>query len=308
MAVPDFQSIMLPLLRFAADGREHSKDEAEDAVARAMGLSDQEKNELYPSGKKAPVFADRLAWARSYLKQAGLVQDTRRSHFMITERGKGVLAENPEKLSMKFLERFPEYQAFKNRTRIKRPDDGRQIVRTDVATAVQTPKEAIEYNYQRLRDAVAQELLLTIKGQSPAFFEGLVVELLVRMGYGGSIQDAGQAIGRSGDEGIDGIIKEDKLGLDTIYIQAKRWDRSVGRPEVQQFAGALAGQRARKGVFITTASFTPDARNYVAGIDSKIVLIDGEQLAQLMIDHNVGVTIDTVYELKRVDSDYFSGS
>ncbi len=306
MSIPDFQSMMLPLLQFASDGHEHSMREAVGGVASMLGLSEQERTQLYPSGKEKPIFADRLSWSRTYLKQAGLIQDTRRSHFQITERGRSVLGEKLPAISMKYLERFPEYIEFKNRVRPQSTSNGENATVAVENSIVQTPKEALESNYQRLREAVAQELLTTIKQQSPTFFERLVVELLVKMGYGGSIQDAGQAIGKTGDEGIDGIIKEDKLGLDVIYVQAKRWDRSVGRPEVQQFAGALAGQRARKGVFITTSAFTNDARNYVVGIDSKIVLIDGEQLAQLMIDHNVGVTVDTVYELKRIDSDYFS--
>lgn len=307
MAIPDYQTILLPLLQFAGDGLEHSVEEAVDAVAKILGLSDSDRSELYPSGKKGPIFADRLAWSRTYLKQAGLIENPRRSHFRITDRGRAVLSEGPAKLTAKYLERFPEYIDFKNRTKVKVGTGGNKTVMPETEGANhQTPKEALELNYQQLKITLAEDLLATIKHQSPGFFERLVVELLVSMGYGGSIQDAGEAIGRTGDEGIDGIIKEDKLGLDVIYIQAKRWDRSVGRPEVQQFAGALAGQRARKGVFITTSSFTNEARNYVSGIDSKIVLIDGEQLAQLMIDHNVGVTVDTVYELKRIDSDFFS--
>lgn len=341
MTIPDFQSIMLPLLQFASDGVEHSVSEAVEAVATKMNLTDQERNQLYPSGKQKPIFDDRLHWSRTYLKQSGLLKDTRRSHFQITERGLQLLAEKPTTINMKTLERYPEYLAFKYRVRDKNvPARKRQIPEFDVsnrptqigkrdlpefdvlnrpassgrrvepefdATQNQTPKEAIEINYQRMKQALAQELLSTIKQQSPAFFERLVVELLVGMGYGGSIQDAGQAIGKSGDEGIDGIIKEDKLGFDVIYIQAKRWEKTIGRPEIQQFAGALQGQRARKGVFITTSSFTNEAKSFTTGIDNKIVLIDGEQLAQLMIDHNVGVAVDTVYELKRIDSDYFSG-
>jgi restriction system protein len=305
MAVPGFQTIMLPLLQFASDGQEHSIHEAIESLALRLSLSDEERNQLYPSGKKKPIFDDRVAWARTYLKQAGLVEDTRRAYFKITKRGMDVLAQKPNRIDMRYLEQFPEYLGFKSRTGVKSQT-------SDVAPKIrkeneQTPKEAIEVSYQRLKEALAQELLSTIKLQSPSFFERLVVELLVKMGYGGSIKDAGQAIGRSGDEGIDGIIKEDKLGLDVIYVQAKRWDRTVGRPELQQFAGALQGQRARKGVFITTSSFTNDAKSYVTGIDNKIVLIDGEGLAQLMIDHNVGVTIDTVYELKRIDLVYFAG-
>jgi restriction system protein len=282
-------------------------NEAVDAVATMLRLTSQERNQLYPSGKKLPVFAARLGWARTYLKQSGLILDTRRSHFQITERGISVLAERPTQLSTKDLERFSEFMEFKNRSR-----KSTLIVTKPATPEVDdvnhlTPKDAIELNFQRMKAALAQELLDTIKHKPPAFFERLVVELLVSMGYGGSIQDAGQAIGRSGDEGIDGIIKEDKLGLDVIYIQAKRWGGTVGRPEIQRFAGALQGQRARKGVFITTSAFTDDARNFAKGIDNKIVLVDGEQLAQLMIDHNVGVAIDEVYELKRIDSDYFSG-
>lgn len=302
MPIPDFQSIMLPLLQFASDGQEHSIHQAVDALAGVLGLSEIERNELYPSGK-GPIFDDRVGWARTHLKQSALLQYTRRTYFKITERGVAVLKQSPQKIDLRYLSQFPEFLNFKNRVRVKGPKDG--IAHNSMSE--QTPKEAIELNYQRLKESLAQELLSTIKRQSPSFFERLVVELLVRMGYGGSIRDAGQAIGKTGDEGIDGIIKEDKLGLDIIYIQAKRWDRTVGRPEIQQFAGALAGQRARKGVFITTSSFTNEARGYVSGIDSKIVLIDGEELAQLMIDHNVGVAIDTVYELKRIDSDYFSG-
>jgi restriction system protein len=309
MSIPDFQSMMLPLLQYAEDGREHSMGEAVDAIADVFKLTEEERNELYPSGKKKPIFADRLAWTRTFLKQARLLEDTRRSHFKITGRGLSVLGEKPLKINMKYLERYPEYVAFRNRVRDKTKSATVGTTRAKESTAkadsLQTPKEAMELNYQRSKEALAQELLSTIRQQSPAFFERLVVELLVRMGYGGSIQDAGQAIGRSSDEGIDGIIKEDKLGLDVIYLQAKRWVRTVTRPEIQQFAGALQGQRAKKGVFITTSDFTNEAKNYVAGIDSKIVLIEGEQLAQLMIDHNVGVVIDTLYELKRLDTDYF---
>jgi restriction system protein len=306
MAIPDFQSLMLPLLQFASDGHEHGMEEAVNTVAGMFKLTDQERNELYPSGKSKPIFADRLAWARTHLKQAGLIQDTRRSHFKITERGLSVLAEKPTHVGMKTLARFSEYVEFKNRSR-KSATKVRPGLKDVVPVDHETPKEAIELNYQRMNEALAQELLETIKGKPPAFFERLVVELLVGMGYGGSIQDAGQAIGRSGDEGIDGIIKEDKLGLDVIYIQAKRWGATVGRPEIQRFAGALQGKRAKKGVFITTSAFTSDARNFTKDIENKIVLVDGEQLAQLMIDHNVGVAIDEVYELKRIDSDYFSG-
>jgi restriction system protein len=306
MPIPKVPTMMLPLLQFASDGREHSMDEAVDGVADIFKLTDQERNQLYSSGK-GPVFADRVAWARTYLKQAALVEYTRRSHFQITERGIAMLAEKPTEITEKMLERFPEWLDFLERSRKKTTDANKPKTREAVAAESQTPKEAISQRIREVREVLAQELLDTIKAKSPAFFENLVVKLLVGMGYGGSIQDAGQAIGQSGDGGIDGIIKEDKLGLDVIYIQAKRWGGTVGRPEIQRFAGALQMQHAKKGVFITTSAFTSDARSYTEGIESKIVLIDGEQLAQLMIDHNVGVAIDEVYELKRIDSDYFSG-
>jgi restriction system protein len=305
MAVPDFQSIMLPLLQLISDGKEHNMFEVIDELGIRLELTPEERNQLYPSGKKQPIFADRIAWARTYLKQAGLLQDTRRSHFRITSRGQELLAEHLPRITMRLLEKYPEYLEFKNRTRGKASQKGSNESSEPDSTTLQTPKEAIERNFASLRSSLAQELLTTIKQHTPAFFERLVVELLVRMGYGGSIQDAGQAIGRTGDEGIDGIIKEDKLGLDVIYVQAKRWNQKVGRPEIHQFAGALAGQRARKGVFISTSSFTNDARDYVDKTDSKIVLIDGEQLAELMIEHNVGVVVDTTYEIKRLDTDYF---
>lgn len=306
MTVPNFQSIMLPLLSFAADRKEHSIHEATEALALTFGLSVEDRNQLYPSGKKKTIFADRVGWARTYLKQAGLVEDTRRAYFRITDRGISVIQQQPARVDMKFLEQFSEYQVFKSRTRPKTGYSIRSALSSDMES-IQTPKEAIELNYQKIRDTLAEELLGIIRRQSSGFFERLVVELLVKMGYGGSIKDAGEAIGRSGDEGIDGIIKEDKLGFDIIYLQAKRWERTIGRPEIQQFAGALDGQRAKKGVFITTAAFTKEARDYVRTIDKKIVLIDGQELAQLMVDHNVGVTIDTSYELKKIDSDYFSG-
>jgi restriction system protein len=303
VAIPDFQTIMLPLLQYASDGAEHSIHDAVEALEEAMHLSEDERTQLYPSGKKKPIFSDRVAWSRTHLKQAGLIEDTRRAHFRITPRGRAALAQKLDRIDMKYLDQFLEYVDFRNRVRVK---TGEESVNLPEASS-QTPTEAIEANYLRLKEQLAQDLLTRIKSQSPTFFERLVVELLVRMGYGGSIKDAGQAIGKSGDEGIDGIIKEDKLGLDVIYIQAKRWDRTVGRPDIQQFAGALQGQRARKGVFITTSVFTNEAKGFVSGIDNKIVLIDGEELARLMIDHNVGVTVDTIYELKRVDADYFSG-
>lgn len=303
MAIPDFQTVMLPLLRLAADDQEHSKQEGVEALAAEFALSDDERRELLPSGRQA-TFDNRVAWATTYLKKAGLLTATRRAHFRITDRGHSVLAEGPKRVDMKLLERFPEFVEF----RARRNDDAQAGAPAvmDEHAAEQTPEEEIEAAYQRIRNDLADEILQQIMSCSPAFFERLVIDLLVRMGYGGTRKDAGQAVGKSGDGGIDGIIKEDRLGLDVIYLQAKRWEGSVGRPEIQKFVGALQGQRARRGIFITTSSFTKEAVQYTSMIENKVVLIDGEMLAKLMIDHGVGVSAVATYEVKRVDSDYFS--
>lgn len=300
MAIPDYQSIMLPLLKLAGDRADHSLREANDILAQEFQLTEDEKKELLPSGQQE-VFFNRVGWARTYLKKSGLLDSTRRGYFKITDRGVAVLNKKPEKINVQFLEQFQEFKDFRA-LRHKKEDE--EIETEEIAES--TPEEALESAYQRLRDDLAIELLQQIKTSSPSLFEKLVVELLVKMGYGGSRHDAGKAIGKSGDEGIDGIIKEDRLGLDIIYIQAKRWDNTVGRPEVQKFAGALQGQRARKGIMITTSTFSQDAHEYVSRIDSKIVLIDGRRLAQLMIDNNLGVSPLAAYEIKRIDSDYFA--
>jgi restriction system protein len=301
MPIPDFQTLMLPLLQLAADGQEYSIRDARETLADHFTLSPEEKAELLPSGRQ-PIFDNRVAWAKSYLQQAGILKPTRRAHFQITERGKQVLSERPSRIDIEYLERFPEFVEFRN---------GRKTTTPELPLAAleeqgqSTPEETLEAAYQRIRNELAAELLKRVKGAPPEFFERLVVELLVNMGYGGSRRDAGKAIGRSGDEGIDGIINEDRLGLDMIYLQAKRWNGTVGRPEIQKFVGALHGKRAKKGVFITTGTFSSDAEEYASHIDPKIVLIDGNQLAELMIDVNIGVTKSSTYEIKRIDSDYF---
>ncbi len=302
MAIPDYQTVMLPLLRFAGDGQEHALRETVDALASEFRLTPDELKQLLPSGQQE-VFVNRVGWARTYLAKAGLLKKTRRSHYAISERGRQVLEEHPERIDVKYLKRFEEFRAFQN---LKGTRSGSNDIATEVASDQTTPEESLESAYGRLRDALASDVLQQVKTASPSLFEKLVVELLLKMGYGGSRQDAGRAIGRSGDEGIDGIIKEDRLGLDIIYIQAKRWEASVGRPEVQKFAGALQGQRAKKGIMITTSSFSGDARDYVSKIENKIVLIDGTQLADLMIDHNLGVSPMANYEVKKIDTDYFT--
>ena len=301
MPIPDYQSIMLPLLRFLADQQEHSLREAIDSLADQFKLSEAERRELLPSGQQ-PVFHNRVGWARTYMKKALLLESTRRGFFRITQRGLQVLKQNLTTIDVRFLDQFDEFRQFRT---IKRELSHER--EESESEHEKTPEEALESAYQNLRDTLANDLLQQIKSSAPSLFERIVVELLVRMGYGGSRQDAGKAIGQSGDEGIDGIIKEDRLGLDIIYIQAKRWENTVGRPEIQKFAGALQGQRAKKGIFITTSSFSKDAHEYASRIDSKIVLIDGSQLTQFMIDHDIGVTRVSNYEVKRIDSDYFAG-
>lgn len=294
---------MLPFLAFLKDGNEHSLREAEEALAIEFNLSPAERAELLPSGQQG-IFKNRIGWARTYLKKAGLLESPKRAVFKITERGQQALATNPTRMDAKYLEQWPEFIEFRD---ISKPITG-SPPQPGLPLATTTPEEAIELAYQGLREQLAQELLGRILSCSPTFFEQLVVELLVKMGYGGSRRDAGERVGQSGDGGIDGIIKEDRLGLDTIFIQAKRWQESVGRPEIQKFVGALQGQRARKGVFITTSSYTADAIEYASRIDTKVVLIDGEQLAGLMMDFDVGVSASASYVVKRVDSDYFEES
>ncbi|MCU0350732.1 MAG: restriction endonuclease [Flavobacterium sp.] len=297
--IPDFQTIMLPFLQILSDGKEHTTNETNQKLAEYFKLSDDELNEFLPSGA-AKTFPNRVAWAKSHFKMAGLIENIKRSSFRITEAGKQFLQANPTEINLRVLKTIPTYQ---ERTgRIKEDDTSNE---SENLTLNSTPEEILENSYLSIRKNLAQELLYKIKGSSPSFFESLVVELLVKMGYGGSIKDAGRSIGRSGDEGIDGIIKEDKLGLDVIYIQAKRWENVVGRPEIQKFVGALAGQGAKKGVFITTSRFTNEAKEYQPKNETKIVLIDGERLAELMIDHNLAVSTVNVFEIKRIDNDYF---
>ncbi len=297
MAIPDYQSIMLPLLKLAGDGKDHSVHDAIETLASAFKLSPDERAELLSSGQQS-IFNNRVGWANTYLIKAGLLERPRRAYFRITPRGQEILASNPPEINVNFLDQFAEFIKFRTTKKEKaipvQPSGG------------ETPQEILDNAYQNLRDNLANDLLQQIKTSSPQLFERTVVELLVSMGYGGSLKDAGKAIGKSGDEGIDGIIKEDRLGLDIIYIQAKRWEGTVSRPEIQKFAGALQGQRARKGIFITASDFSKEARDFAAKIDTKIVLIDGEDLAEFMIDHNIGVTQVANYAIKRLDSDYFA--
>lgn len=300
MTIPDFQSLMLPTLKLSGDQREHSLRETIETLAQQFGLTEQERTELLPSGRQSR-FDNRVGWAVFYMRRAGLLSKSERGKFVTTPRGLEVLKNPPALIDIKFLNQYGEFVQFRNR---REKDE----VHDDIVDEVtQTPEEAMDSAYQSIRQTLSSEILTTIKKCTPAFFEKLVVDVLVKMGYGGTRQDAGRAIGKSGDEGIDGIINEDRLGLDVIYIQAKKWekDNQIGRPEIQKFAGALQGQRAKKGIFITTSSFTKEAQDFASRIESKIILIDGVTFSQLMIDYNVGVNLVASYELKRLDSDYF---
>jgi len=301
MPIPDFQSIMLPLLTHIADGDQYKMNDVIEALTEKFNLSEDEKKEMLPSGQSF-LFANRAGWARTYLKKAGLIESQTRSFISITKRGSDVLKKKPEKISVKFLKSFPEFVEFHSS---KKEENALNIAVEEINN--ETPEETLENSYLKIRKDLAQEIINKVVSLPPNFFEKLVVELLVKMGYGGSLKDAGKAIGKSGDEGIDGTIKEDKLGLDIIYIQAKRWTPGniIGRPELHKFVGALAGQGAKKGIFITTSTFTKEAREYIPRNETKIVLIDGETLSQYMIDYNIGVALQQSYEVKKIDNDYF---
>ena len=302
MAVPDFQSFFLPFLKLLSDGKEHSIRDMYDILADELELSEADRQQVLPSGQMK-TYVNRIGWTRTHLKKAGLINLSKRGHFVITDRGREVLAQCPEKITVKSLQVFPEFQEFRQGNVKLIPTTASAVVQID-----RTPEEILQEAYLTLRSEVADEIIQLLKSSSPVFFERVVVDLLVSMGYGGSRKAAGKAIGGSGDGGIDGIISEDPLGLDNIYIQAKRWESNVGRPQVQAFAGSLEGFRSRKGVMITTSDFSKDARDYVTRIEKKIVLINGEMLAELMLDHNVGVSEKERFVLKRIDTDYFDES
>lgn len=295
MPIPTLFDLTLPLLEILNDSNEHNKNEVVELLAIKFQLTEAERKELLPSGIQTR-FNNRVDWARAELKMGGLLESTGIKRFRITLRGLQVLKDNPTRIDRTFLKQFPDYRYSKQEIKQNEKEEVEQS---------QTPQEILESNYQALKRNLAQDLLNQMKRCSPRFFEQLVVDLLLAMGYGGSRADAGEVVGRSGDGGIDGIIKEDKLGLDFIYVQAKRWEGTVGRPVVQGFAGSLDERRARKGVMLTTSQYSQDAKNYVGRIGKTIVLIDGEELAQLMIDHGVGVSEVATYTVKKIDLDYF---
>lgn len=299
MSVPDFQTWFLPIIKRVADGEIHEMPTLYEQLADDLDLSGDDRAEVLPSGSQF-TYRNRIAWARTYLKKAGLLEAPGRSKIRITELGKSVLANPPEKLNVSFLKKFPAFLEFHTaQPKAKKQDD------EEGGDDEETPEEILDRVHRELSNQLVGELLDRIKAAPPEFFERLVVDLLLRMGYGGSREDAGKTVGKSGDGGIDGIINEDPLGLDTVCIQAKRWEGTVGRPVVQAFAGSLEGFRAKKGVLITTSSFSQDAVNYAQQIEKRIVLLDGARLARLMVQHNLGVSAVATYDLKKIDSDYF---
>lgn len=303
MAVPKYDWWYLPLLRLLGDGQVRRMSEVYDVLAAEAGLSEADLGEMLPSGTDH-TYRNRIAWARTFLKKAGLVQSPKWGMVSITERGKSVLRENPANINDAWLMRYPEFAEW---ARPGKTSAGTPGVSSDGGASDddETPRETLERMHSRLQRDLADELLERVKQVSPAYFEKIVVDLMLAMGYGGSRAEAGHTVGRSGDGGIDGVIDEDHLGLDRIYLQAKRWKDSVGRPLVQAFSGSLEGERANKGVFITTSTFTAEARDYVGKIGQKIVLIGGRKLAELMVRHDVGVSREAAYVVKRIDSDYF---
>jgi restriction system protein len=312
LAIPDYETIMLPLLQHLSNGCERKTQETLDELAERFHLTEDERRTLLPSGTQA-MFTNRVAWAKFYLKRAGLVEAPKRGVYRITQTGLDLLGSHPAAIDTRLLLTIPQFRSFYLEGKVGGTASAatlRPLRAPDevpiVAEPVKTPEEYLELGFAQIQDSLASEILQRVKEAPPEFFESLVVELLVKLGYGGSRQDAGRTVGGTGDGGIDGVINEDPLGLDRIYIQAKRWEGVVGRPEIQKFAGALQGQRANKGIFITTSSFTRDAEQFVEVIGTKIVLIDGAHLARLMIAQDVGVTKVRQYDIKRVDSDYFT--
>lgn len=297
MSIPDFQKIMLPLLKFATDNKEHSTQSAYDYISKYFSLNESEKRELLPSGTQTTI-ENRVGWAKAYLTKAGLLEKTRRSYFKISDAGLKVLLENPKEINIHYLEKFPEFVEFRK----FKKEDATPDTKEDL-----TPRENLEKSFLTIKKNLSIELLKIVKELSPKFFENLVIDLLLKMGYGGSRKDAAEAIGSIGDEGIDGIIKEDKLGLEIIYIQAKKWSSgTVSRPDIQKFVGALEGKRAKKGIFITTSNYSDGAKAYVKNIGTKVVLIDGEQLSNYMVDYEIGVSKEITYDIKKIDTDYFT--
>lgn len=301
MAVPDFQTIMRPLLAFHADGEEHEVATTRGLVADFFDLSPEEQAERIPSGR-VTTLQNRVGWATTYLLRAGMLERPRRAHYRITPRGKETLAKHPERVDLSVLNQFEEFQDFR---RTESEGSRAPIATEPSATESATAEERIDAGYRELRAALSADLLDRVREQSWEFFERLVLEVLRAMGYGGPEGAVERLGGHGSDGGVDGVIRQDALGLELIYVQAKSWEKPVGRQELQGFIGALHGKQASKGIFITTSRFTPEAQAYVETVTSRVILIDGRRLAELMIDHGVGVNTREAYELKEVDLSYF---
>ncbi|MCP9338478.1 restriction endonuclease [Stutzerimonas xanthomarina] len=301
MAIPDFQSVMRPVLQAVGDGVPLPLSALRVRIADVFQLTEEERKERLPSGNQT-VINNRVGWARTYLNKAGLLTIPNKGMVQITDRGRQALSSGPERITVSWLKQFPEFADF--HTSKPQVIDAAVVVGSDLAET--TPDEQLAEAYQALQQSLADELLAQVRAATPSFFEQVVVDLMIAMGYGGSRKEAGKATQLTNDDGIDGIIKEDKLGLDVIYLQAKRWANTVHRPEIDKFIGALTRKRARKGVFITTSDFSNGAKDAALGLDIKVVLIDGIELARLMVEHNLGVSVKQVYEVKQIDSDYFS--
>ncbi len=307
MTIPNYEQAMLPVLKVLAEHGARPRRDITDAVAGIFNLTDEERQRLLPSGQ-FPVILSRVGWALSYMKQARLVEPVKRGVYKLTDRGREVLASNVSSIDADYLERYPEFREFQNRTRESTSEATPSSAAgsgSEPPAIIQSPEEALEAAYSQLRSTLQAELLDSVKAGTPGFFEELVIDLLVKMGYGGSRPEAARSVGKTGDGGIDGVIDEDRLGLDVIYVQAKRWESTVGRPEIQKFAGALQGQRAKKGIFITTSTFSREAEQYAQRIDNRIVLIDGGRLATLMFEYDIGVNPRSSYVVKHLDNDYF---
>jgi restriction system protein len=303
--IPDFQTIMLPLLKILQDRKEHALRDIISEISDQFTLTEEERVQLLPSANQTMI-SNRVGWARTYLKKANLLETPKRAVLKITDDGVNILSKNLPRIDVKFLQTLPKFQEWQSSYADK--SDDIEAINSDNKIEIQTgktPEELLDYSYSQLREELASELIDKIKSCSPAFFELLVIDLLIKMGYGGSRREAGEVLGKSGDGGIDGIIKEDKLGLDTIYIQAKRWENTVTIHQVRDFAGSLLSKKAKKGIFITTSNYPSSAKEFVSSIEPKIVLIDGNELANLMIEYKVGVSVKKVYEVQRLDNDYF---
>ena len=305
MPVPDYQSLMLPVLKKAAQGEVRVSDVV-DQLASELALSPSEVAELLPSGRQT-LFANRVHWAKTYLKQAGLVEYTRRAHFRATQRGRDVLAELPTRIDVNFLSKFPEFNEFRERRSSTDEKDETEYTLPPVPASQRTPEEEMRTAHRQLNAALGQELIDRILAAPPEFFERVIVRLLLAMGYGGSAAEAGRAIGRSGDDGVDGVIDQDALGLDRVYVQAKRYkaDNSVGPGAIRDFFGSLNMMKASKGLFVTTSNFSNSAIDTASKLGARIVLVDGGQLARLLIRHSVGCRVEETLAVQRIDEDFF---